>query len=363
MKANNLFDFNNLPIDCKNNLQSNCYISNLYRLAYVATPKAACTTFKWWFADLIDKTDAICHASGSLESSPELVIHDLFGRISPESAFTSIENFNSVVNATDFYLFCLVRNPFTRIFSAWQSKWLLREPLQVGPYRNCSFYNLSISNMFEVALAFEAFLEHLNTVEYPNILDHHVKSQFSLLCPESIPYSNVCKLEESAKLCEDLKEHLGFAYKSPFSFGKLNESLIPYHPTLITQRSEILIRSIYAVDFDYFGYSTSKPLSNVDLDESVMKVALSAVEMLRGRHQRIGEMRSEYKIQIENSQNNFLKLQLLINKQQHEMDQQQYEFVQLQQKQLCFREEILRAEAQISLLKELLLVDGSYENI
>lgn len=342
--------------DCKVNLQSNSFFSLDHRLLYVATPKAACTTFKWWFADLIDKRNAVCVERGSNESSPDLVIHDLLGRVSPNSTGLSIEKINFVINSSDYFRFCLVRNPFSRIFSAWQSKWLLREPLQVGPYRNYPFFNLPISNASEVALAFEAFLEHLNTFEYPNFLDPHVKSQFSLLSPDLISYSIVSKLEDSSKLCADLELHLGAAYKSPFSFGKKNESLIAYHSDLVTDRSEALIREMYAVDFDYFEYATSKPSTTVDLDENVLRVALSAVEMLRGRHQRTDEMRSEYKAQIENTKNELFELQKVI-------DQQHNNFIKLEQMQHQSREEIVRAEAQLMLLKDLLLSDGTFERI
>ena len=342
--------------DCKANLQSNGFFSPDHRLLYVATPKAACTTFKWWFADLIDITDAVCCAHGSNESSPDLVIHDLLGHVSPNSTGLSIEKLSVVINSSNYFRFCLVRNPFSRIFSAWQSKWLLREPLQVGPYRNYPFFTLPISNAIDVAMAFEAFLEHLKNFEYPHILDPHVKSQFSLLCPDLIPYSIVSKLEDSSKLCADLELHLCAAYKSPFSFGKKNESLIAYHSDLITDRSEALIREMYAVDFDYFGYSTSKPSTTVDLDENVLRVALSAVEMLRGRHQRTDEMRSEYKSQIENTKNELFELQKVI-------DQQYNNFIKLEQMQHQSREEIVRAEAQLMLLKDLLLSDGTFERL
>jgi hypothetical protein len=355
-RGKTLIEFSTLRNDCILNLQSNSYFSVLHRIFYIATPKAACTTFKWWFADLIDKSDAVFGAHGSNESSPDLVIHDLLGRVSPNSTGLSIEKLNFIINASDYFRFCLVRNPFSRIFSAWQSKWLLREPLQVGPYRNYPFFNLPIRNILDVAMAFEAFLECLKKFEYPNILDPHVKSQFSLLSPDLIPYSIISKLEDSSKLCADLELHLGAAYKSPFSFGKRNESLIAYHSNLVTDRSEALIREMYAVDFDYFGYATSKPLTTIGLDENVLRVALSAVEMLRGRHQRTDEMRSEYKTQIENTQKDLSELQKVI-------DQQHNNFINLEQMQHKSREEIVRAEAQLMLLKDLLLSDGKFERI
>jgi len=351
-----LIDCAVLPDDCKSNLQQNGYYSGTHQLLYVATPKAACTTLKWWFADLIGQTVAVRSAPGSPESSPELVIHDALGRVAPGSACLTPAEISQAINNPDCFRFCLVRNPFSRIFSAWQSKWLLREPLQIGPYRKHAFYNLPVTNIAEVAMAFEAFLEFLNSVEFPNILDQHVKLQYSLLCPDRIRYSVVGKLEDSTELCKRLSVHLGSAYKPPFSFGQRNESLIIYHPTLITARAEELIRTMYAADFDHFRYSTTKPSSQGELNENALRIALAAVRMLRGRHQRIGEMWAEYHANMEYLQNRLLQLQQII-------DQQQLNFANLDNQRQQAREEIVRAEAQLALLKELWLGDGLPESL
>jgi hypothetical protein len=356
MKSSPILDCDTLPQDCKANLRSNGFLSTAHRLFYVATPKVACTTLKWWFADLLGETDALLCASGSHESTPDLVIHDLFGRIRPDATGLSIQNINGAINASDYFRFCLVRNPYPRIFSAWQSKWLLHESLQVEPYRNFSFLNLAVTNVSELALAFEAFLEHLNAFEYPNLIDPHVKSQASLLCPSRIPYSHVVKLEDSGGFCMDLELHLGSAYKNPFLFGKRNESLISYHPRLITERSELLIRRMYAEDFDCFGYETSKPLSGDDWTETRVRDALKAVEMLRARNCRIRDMRFEHNALIDSVKNEMSQLQKLI-------DQQGQGLILLEQQREQAREEITRAAGQLVLLKELLLSDGVFERI
>jgi hypothetical protein len=370
MTPNKLFDVNiipnmdinssnykDFPVDCKNNLRWNGYVSHAHNLFYVATPKVACTTFKWWFADLIKQTDAVYKASGSLESSPELVIHDLLWRVDPEVTNLTQEQINLVINHSEYFRFCLVRNPFSRIFSAWQSKWLLREPLQIEPYINYPFFNMSISNASEIALAFEAFIEHIYSSEFPNILDSHIKPQFYLLCPDRLHYSVISQLEDNQELCTSLSKHLGREYKNPFLFGKRNESLIPYHADLITKRAEELIIEMYARDFDAFNYTTLKPISQNHLDETSICVALSAVKMLRGRHQRISEMRFEYHTIIEELKFQLSALQSEINNYKQSLNKNDRQYQQI-------HEEMVRAKAQLDLIKDLwLLDDGSLESL
>jgi hypothetical protein len=294
LASEQVIDMDALPTQCKSNLRWNGFYSEKHKLFYAATPKVACTTFKWWFADLVEKADAVRAVGASRESSPELIIHDRFWRVAPTVTHMDLTTIRRAIYQSDNFSFCLVRNPFVRIFSAWQSKWLLREPIQIGPYTKCEFFNLPVTNASDLALAFEAFLEHIFRAEFPNIADLHVVAQKELLCTDQIAYTMVGRLEAPEPLCHRLNEHLGEAYKNPFSFARRNESLIPYDAALITERSEQLIREMYAEDFESFGYDRNKPPAQSVLDPGAMQVALKAVAMLRGRHQRMGEIRNEY---------------------------------------------------------------------
>lgn len=122
-----VIDIEVLPSQCKSNLRWNGFYSEKHSLFYTATPKAACTTFKWWFADLVEKADAVRTVDASLESSPELLIHDRFWRVAPDLTHLDAAAIAQVLQQTDTFSFCLVRNPFTRIFSAWQSKLFRQE--------------------------------------------------------------------------------------------------------------------------------------------------------------------------------------------------------------------------------------------
>ena len=111
-----------------NYLSFNSYCSRRHRLFYVATPKVACTTLKWWFAELEGYTEILCNIKDSAETDPDLVIHDSFHKVAPDVTGLSPSELLEPLTSDDYFRFAIVRNPYKRIFSAWQSKLLLKEP-------------------------------------------------------------------------------------------------------------------------------------------------------------------------------------------------------------------------------------------
>lgn len=344
------------PENCRSNLRFNSFFAESYALLYIATPKAACTSLKWWFSELIGCAEKVRASEGSNESSPELIIHDQLWRVAPNCTGLPIELILARFEDPNLFRFCLVRNPFTRTFSAWQSKWLLREPLQVGPYLTAGFYNIPVHSENDIANAFESFLEYLHAQEFPQIRDAHVQSQFSILRPDLLNFSMVAKLEEPEQLKEKLRGHLKDAYKDPLSASRNNESLIPYHPNFLTGRACELIQLMYSDDFDYFQYTRTPPDGKRDLKRDDLQVAIQSVEMIRGRHQRISEMRKEFDSQRERAQREIQELR-------DELAERQNNLSKLRLERQGLREEIIRAEAQLALLKELWLEDGPLERL
>ncbi|MDD4915440.1 MAG: sulfotransferase family protein [Methylococcales bacterium] len=268
----------------------NGYLCERYKIFYVATPKVACTSLKWWFADLTGYARAIRESTDSRESDPALVIHDVFAKVAADVTGLMPDALLEPLGSDDYFRFAVVRNPYKRIFSAWQSKLLLREPLQIPPYVNTGFFNMPVKNATDLAAAFEAFLEYLLANEAPNFQDMHWTPQADLLRPDLIGYSLIAKLEETGVLSTALSERLGSGFTDPFASKTSNESLIPYLPGYITPRSIELIATLYAKDFQAFGYSLQPPDSKDAFTDRELAVALKAVELIRGRNRRLAEI-------------------------------------------------------------------------
>ena len=182
--------------------------SQRHKLLYVATPKAACTTLTWWFAELEGHADAVRAFHESGETAPELMVHDAFHRVAPEVTGLLPQDLAPVLESDEYFRFAVVRNPYRRIFSAWQSKLLLREPLQSGPYVDCEFFNRPIRGEADLALAFEGFLEHVAAHEAPAFRDYHWTPQANLLRPDLVSYSQIARLEDPGDLVASLAHRL-----------------------------------------------------------------------------------------------------------------------------------------------------------
>lgn len=275
------------------NLLNNAYFSPLHRILYVATPKVACTSIKWWFADLVDIRNSIERSFGSRESDPELIIHDLFARVAPEFTGANIAGLEDAIDSSDYFKFCVVRNPYTRVFSAWQSKWLVRESLQSGKFNNKAFDFDVIESFDDIISMFELFLRQVANVTSSGYFDVHVAQQSSLLEPKLINYSVVARIEDYSLLNKSLASHIGPTFHSPFSGKHSNVSLLPYSSAWISNAAANLIREIYARDFELFGYDKSVPRGNEELSKDAISVALRSISLLRNRNIRIGELNAE----------------------------------------------------------------------
>ncbi|WP_052391733.1 glycoside hydrolase family 99-like domain-containing protein [Paraburkholderia bannensis] len=269
-------------------LRWNSYRSERRKLLYVATPKVACTSLKWWFAALEGYAQALHDINDSSESDPDLVVHESH-KVAPHVTGLVKEQLIGALTSDEYFRFALVRNPYKRIFSAWQSKLVLQEPLQVGRYLSFDFFHLPMKSRQDIAPAFEAFLEHLAANEAPSFWDHHWVPQVSILRPDVIDYSQIAKIEDSAQFSKTLQGWLGDHTPDPFAVHRANESLIPFQPEFLTARSAELLRVMYANDFEAFGYDTRVPDAKESFSEAEATVALKAVHLLRARHTQLGQ--------------------------------------------------------------------------
>jgi len=274
-------------------LGSYSYCSKQYNLLYIATPKVACTSLAWWFAGLEGYEQCLREERESVESDPDLVIHDAFHKVAPDITGLHPDALVEPLTSDSFFRFAVVRNPYKRIFSAWQSKILLKEPLQSKPYLNCNFFNQEIESKNELAKAFEGFLEYIYENEDPEDYDIHWASQTNLLRPDLVDYSILVKLEKPEELTTALAEKLGDHYINPFDSRHVNESLMPYQRDFFTERSVELIRCMYEDDFKVFNYSMTLPEDKVLFTEVECRLAMKASKAIQRRNQRIAELSYE----------------------------------------------------------------------
>lgn len=234
------------------------FVSKSYNYAYVATPKAACTYFK----TLIAKIEGY-----SLRNSEDYTIKETrpsqFIHWRKEISIPSLHDVAHSLDVTrehDCFFFAVVRNPYTRLFSAWASKIAEREPNIFDRYQGkAGFPALMPRSESDIPVYFEAFLTYLYEHEYPHFEDDHWNVQARLLRPDQLRYSFIGKMEEMSEAVRRFQHHLlQFNIQVPI-IPKINDSLIKYNQDYITDQSRDLIKLMYQEDFETFGYSSELP--------------------------------------------------------------------------------------------------------
>jgi len=321
------------------------FLSEKHKLLYIATPKVACTSLKWWFASiegLLSKVQDFSANSAHIETDPEMMIHQALYCAAPEVTGLSPEKLVEALLSDSYFRFALVRNPYKRIFSAWQSKLVLREPLQTDMYKDCDFFNLPIENSESIARAFEGFLEYLADNEADDFKDLHWTPQVSFLRPDLVSYTKLVQIENLDDLRRSLAEHLGPDVPDPFAGPRTNESLIPYSPVFVTEKSAQLICSLYAEDFKSFGYDTSPPDVKVEFSSAQLKIAIQGIKLIRARHHRFNEIQKLFSKHIDSLNYEIVKRDESISALQGEVNKRD-ESISALQMELTKRDESIAA--------------------
>ena len=271
-------------------LRGNSFFSERCRLLYVATPKAACTAMKWWFADLegVDLSKIDSRRSG--ETDPSLVIHELFPRAAPGVAGIPEDALRKALGDRTIFKFALSRNPFTRLFSSWQSKVLLQVPMQMRGLLGEGFSPLVPARADEISLSFERFVEHLFRHQHPHFQDHHWRTQASILQADRIQYDRIERIETPTSPFASVVEHVRLQGVAPPHHRRINEGLLGFSRRFMTERSASMIVEMYSEDFRQFGYDDVVPDGGPGLSDADLRSFLGLIPALIGRNSRIGEL-------------------------------------------------------------------------
>ena len=220
------------------------HISDRHRVVYVETPKAGCTTIK--------RALQIIEAGGEAELAKNVHDRDSSPLKTPETSSFSAQE---IYTSPDLFRFCFVRNPYTRVVSAYldkfvSNKWEARRRLP----------KLGFPPDAEISL-----LQFLKAIakRKPEQMDIHWMPQTVLLQPDKVRYGVIGRLESfdadftaiMQRIAPSFVETYGAFNHSPHRTGASQRVA-----ELVGEQEDVLIRRIYADDFAVFGYDTVPPV-------------------------------------------------------------------------------------------------------
>jgi len=248
-------------------IEHSSYLSLAHKYLYIETPKAACTTIKQLIATVENIPTEGFRDSLALDSKIPMLIHDrsLFSmptlsNVSPLSAEEALES-------DEYFRFCFVRNPYSRLFSAWQSKILLHEPFFIVNFDGQRLRDFSRATSWEdIRQSFGRFIHHLYQTEYPTFSNPHWAPQCDLIFKSKIRYTLIGRTDAFETDIQAFLTHLASrgVQTQALSLPKSNPGLFRDWRWFYTEETAAMVHSMYKADFDELELNHELKVSDAD---------------------------------------------------------------------------------------------------
>jgi hypothetical protein len=257
------------------------------RLFVAGNPKAAGTTLRWWLlaahgVDVVARTET----SWWGESAPFQTVWDDGVDLDYTWPDLSESQRRDALTSEDVLTVLPVRNPVTRLFSAWSGKYLVAEPYYAERLPD-GFPALpaAIESEQQIGELFSGFVEALaEEVDAQGFeaIDVHFWPQHRLLGRTPVGQVLELRQEDMRTGLAAVAEHMGSHGVKPGEAPRINETVIPYLPTFVTDATLATVVNLYSGDFERFGYGRARP------EGTPRPVDLDWLNDVRGRNGRYG---------------------------------------------------------------------------
>jgi Sulfotransferase family len=255
------------------------------RVLFLPVPKAGCTSMLWLLADLAGIPPERFARSSLAEVTPALTVHDM-GLWAPHRlADFEGEERERVLNEDGWLRFSIVRDPVRRLWSAWQTKLLLREPRFVDTFGDEAWFPRIPERPSDLVEDFRRFVAAL-----PNgsVEDVHWAVQHELV--GQLPLTHVGRVERFDETLALLRRHVGERW--PGDPTRENRSPVPMPADAYDAAGADVLRARYAPDLDAYGYEVPAPAADPEWEDRVAPL----LPLLRGmtqQHERIGQLQQQ----------------------------------------------------------------------
>nr|WP_281366548.1 sulfotransferase family 2 domain-containing protein [Nocardioides thalensis] len=252
---------------------------------YVSTPKAACTTLKWIFAELGGEDLARLGPPAGKSHGSRIHHRGQWQRV-PAPHDLSDEELADIDPANGWHVFAVVRHPASRLWSSWQQKVLLGTPAILEKTPRHLIPDPPASSA-DIRAAFRAFALGLAAGECDALLDDpHFTPQQRLLRPRRVPFSRIYTMDEMDSVLADLgeraRQHGLGALPTP---GSHNSTPLKPLRSVFTPEVCAAVDEVYGADRRlWFAASDPVPRAGTDPDWPDEQIAL--VRRAMGRESR-----------------------------------------------------------------------------
>lgn len=240
-------------------LLSRAVVLPRWKTVFVVNPKVACTSLLWLVAGLQDEDPESFRHSFSPEVTRRFTVHDKarWAR-TPDLADLSDDALAQVQADQGWFVFAVTRHPLSRVWSAWVSKLLMREPAYDNQYSNRTWFPRRPYSSEAILEDFGRFVAALR--DEPGLLqaDGHWMTQYDVLNFGALEYSHVGRLEDMATTLRLLEQHLAVqGWSGTLELSHSNRGLLKAPAGGFDPMTVAAVEQIYGCDFRAFGYPPS----------------------------------------------------------------------------------------------------------
>lgn len=264
-----------------------------WKLVFVSSPKAACTATKWLLADALGIDPKLFYSSNSGETTRATTIHQERSKWPaevPRLRDLSDEQLAEVTPENGWFVFTTTRHPSLRLWSAWQSKLLLREPRFMSQFADEAWMPGWPATTEQIVTDWIAFVTAVAAdPEQPIMRDIHFRPQTQLLGIGTTPYDRVYDTSEFAAMVKDLQVHLQRnGYEGELQPRRSNETPLPALEAAFPAKVVDAMRELFSADFAQLSYDDPRPgkLRTGEYSDDLIAAAGIIVE----RNERIGDL-------------------------------------------------------------------------
>jgi hypothetical protein len=256
---------------------------------FIPTPKTGCTTILWHLAvDVIGLSPKAFQSAMATEVTASLSIHSR--RHWPAENVPDPTAVQQTIRDGWAWV-TVVRDPFRRLWSGWQSKILLEEPYFIRRFRREDWYPREVSSAAGIRDAFREFVAALGGDDVPH--DLHWASQFDYLRPDLVPYTHIGRTERLQATVDLLFSMVGVDPSTVQARGE-NPTPLPYDPSLSDDRAREVVADRFGRDCETFGYDVAPPAGDPEGWIRNTEPLVPAVNMIRDRSRRLNTLQRKY---------------------------------------------------------------------
>lgn len=264
-----------------------------HKVMFTSVAKNACTSIKWMLAGLAGERSDDFRPTTGFEPARASGIHQRHvWRGVPRLRELSPEQRTDIHPDNGWFVFGVTRDPRTRMFSAWQSKYLVANPATLRrPHRRVLSPRVprTVEDVIEDFATFvEAYAADPRQAAFAG--DTHFRPQTALLAADRVPYTRIYDVAEMDQLLADLNKHLSErGHDRDLALGSFNDTPLPANAAVFDSGVRELIEKAYAIDFERFGdrwdFTRIESRATPWTDE-----ALAHVRSLVAAHERVHDL-------------------------------------------------------------------------